>query len=170
MLFQPEDEIEESLKITRNKIDGENSILLRDDFPLLRETSSENIQSKFNVVIILMESFAGKYVGSLGNNKHITPKFDKLTKEGVLYRKMFSTGSRTNRGMTGTLLSFPAVPRFESIFKDVSINQDFSSLAMVLKQRSYSSSFIFSGNLDYDNMKGFLSTNSWCVRNSFMRC
>ena len=153
--------IEESLKIARNKIDGENSILLMDDFPLLRETSSEKNESKFNVVIILMESFAGKYVGSLGNNKHVTPEFDKLTKEGVLYRKMFATGSRTNRGMTGTLLSFPAVPRFESIFKDVSINQDFSSLAMVLKQRSYSSSFIFSGNLEYDNMKGFLSTQGY---------
>ena len=153
--------IEESLKITRSKIDGENSILLRDDFPLLRETISKNIQSKFNIVIILMESFAGKYVGSLGNSKHITPEFDKLAKEGILYRKMFSIGSRTNRGMTGTLLSFPAVPRFESIFKDLSINQDFSSLAMVLKQRSYSSSFIFSGNLDYDNMKGFLSTQGY---------
>ena len=153
--------IEESLQITRDNIQEKNSTLIRDDFPLLRETNSENIQSKFNVVIILMESFAGKYVGSLGNNKNVTPEFDKLSKEGVLYSKMFSTGSRTNRGMTGTLLSFPAVPRFESIFKDVSINQDFSSLAMVLKQRSYSSSFIFSGNLDYDNMKGFLSTQGY---------
>jgi len=153
--------IEESLQIARGNIQEKNSTLIRDDYPLLRTTNSINQKTDYNVVIILMESFAGHYVGALGNKKNITPEFDKLSKEGLLFTRMFSTGSRTNRGMSGTLLSFPAIPRFQSIFKDLSINQEFSSLANVLKQRNYSSSFIFSGDLNYDNMEGFLSTQGY---------
>ena len=153
--------IEESLQITRDNIQEKNSTLIRDDYPLLRTTNSINKKTNYNVVIILMESFAGHYVGVLGNKKNITPEFDKLSKEGLLFRRMFSIGSRTNRGLSGTLLSFPAIPRFVSIFMDLSINQEFSSMANILKQRNFSSNFIFSGDLKYDNMKGFLSTQGY---------
>ena len=78
-----------------------------------------------------MESFAGHYIGALGNKLNITPEFDKLSNEGMLFTRMFATGSRTNRGMSGALLSFPAIPRFESIFKDLSINQEASFLGGV---------------------------------------
>ena len=84
-----------------------------------------------------MESFAGEYIGKLGNKQGITPYFDKLTNEGVLFTRMFSTGSRTNRGLSGTLLSFPAVPRLKSIMQDGSVDQQFSSLASILKRRGY---------------------------------
>ena len=110
---------------------------------------------KHNVVIILMESFAGNYVGELGNKYNITPNFDKLTKEGVLFTKMFSSGTRTNRGLSSTLLSFPGLPRFKSILNDASVDQNFSSLANILKKRDYETYFLVGGKLDYDNRHGF---------------
>ena len=38
-----------------------------------------------NVVVILMESFAGHSVGALGRPGEITPYFDKLSKDCLLY-------------------------------------------------------------------------------------
>jgi len=80
-----------------------------------------------------------------------------LTYDGVLFNRMFSTGTRTNRGLSGTLLSFPALPRFKSILHDASIDQNYSSLANVLKQRQYKSYFLFGGDLNYDNQYGFFT-------------
>ena len=44
-----------------------------------------------NVVVVLLESFAGHYVGALGAPGNITPYFDKLSKEGLLFTQFFST-------------------------------------------------------------------------------
>jgi len=153
--------LDESLKISRNKMSNTNSQFLNEDFPLLRNSISNNEENNYNIVIILMESFAGQYVGVLGNNAEITPEFDKLSNEGILFTKMFSGGTRTNRGIASTLLSFPPLPRYKSILMDASISQNFSSIAHVVKQRNYTSNYIFSGDLNYDNMEGFLSTQGF---------
>ena len=68
--------------------------------------------------------------------------------EGILFTRMFSTGSRTNRGLSGTLLSFPAVPRLKSIMQDGSVNQKFSSLASILKRRGYETYYLFGGDIN----------------------
>jgi phosphoglycerol transferase MdoB-like AlkP superfamily enzyme len=68
---------------------------------------------------------------------------------------MFSTGTRTNRGLSGTLLSFPPLPRNKTILRDAAADQSFSSLAELLKQRNYSTSFVYGGDLRFDNMQGF---------------
>jgi phosphoglycerol transferase MdoB-like AlkP superfamily enzyme len=153
--------LNESLQLARYKITNTNSQFLKDDFPFLRNSISNNEETDYNIVIILMESFAGQYVGVLGNNTGITPEFDELSNEGILFTQMFSGGTRTNRGIASTLLSFPTLPRYKSILNDASISQSFSSIAQILKQRNYNSNYIFSGDLNYDNMEGFLSTQGF---------
>ena len=153
--------LDESSKILMENFNENSSVFLKDGFPMLRKTNSTYPVTDYNVIIILMESFAGHFVGALGSKLDVTPNFDSLSSEGMLFTRMFSTGSRTNRGLSGTLLSFPAIPRLKSIFNDVAVNQEFSSIAKILKQRKYTSSFIFSGDLNYDNMKGFLSSQGY---------
>ena len=149
--------IDESNQIARKSVQINNGNFLNKNFPVLRKTISKNKKNNYNVVIILMESFAGEYIGKLGNKQGITPYFDKLSNEGILFTRMFSTGSRTNRGLSGTLLSFPAVPRLKSIMQDGSVNQKFSSLASILKRRGYETYYLFGGDMNYDNQYGFLS-------------
>ena len=147
--------LKDSQKIARNSTQELNNKFLNDDYPVLRKTTSKNPINNFNVVIILMESFAGSHIGKLGNKDTITPNFDKLTNDGVLFTRMFSTGTRTNRGLAGTLLSFPGLPRFKSILNDASVDQNFSSIANILKQKKYETFFLVGGELDYDNRYGF---------------
>lgn len=52
-------------------------------------------------------SFAGHYVGALGAPGNITPYFDKLSKEGLLFTQFFSNGTHTHQGMFATMACFP---------------------------------------------------------------
>jgi len=147
--------LDEAILTARISTQATHAEFLADDYPVLRRTTSSKNSRDLNVVVILMEAFAGQYVGKLGDNHNITPEFDKLTEEGMLFTRMFSSGTRTNRALTGTLLSFPSLPRFKSILNDASVDQDFSSLAQILKQRKYKTNFMVGGSLDYDNRHGF---------------
>ena len=96
--------LEKAFVIARKSVQSLDNSFISLEYPLLRETKS-SVQSKdYNVVIILMEAFAGSYTGVLGDTNNITPYFDALSKEGVLFTRMYSSGTRTNRGLSGTLL------------------------------------------------------------------
>jgi phosphoglycerol transferase MdoB-like AlkP superfamily enzyme len=146
---------EKALLVARKSVQSLDNSFISLEYPLLRETKSAVPPRNYNVVIILMEAFAGSYTGVLGDTNNITPYFDALSKKGILFTRMYSSGTRTNRGLSGTLLSFPSLPRFKSILNDASIDQEFSSLANVLKQRNYSTNFLVGGALEYDNRHGF---------------
>ncbi|MEG1041669.1 MAG: sulfatase-like hydrolase/transferase, partial [Pseudomonas sp.] len=70
-----------------------------------------------NVVVILMESFAGHSVGALGSPNNITPYFDKLAKEGLLFDRFFSNGTHTHQGMFATMACYPNLPGFEYLMQ-----------------------------------------------------
>ena len=147
--------LDEAFLTARISTQAPHAEFLADDYPVLRRTKSLKNRQDLNVVVILMEAFAGQYVGKLGDDNNITPEFDKLTEEGILFTRMFSSGTRTNRALVGTLLSFPSLPRLKSILNDASVDQDFSSLARILKQRKYKTNFMVGGALEYDNRYGF---------------
>ena len=127
------------------------------DYPLLRKSNYPPNSKNPNVVIIIMESFNNQNVGILGNKDNLTPNFDEFSKDGVLFSRMFSTGTRTSRALSGILLSFPALPRFKSILTDSQVHQPFSSLAFLLKKRNYSSMFLYAGDSKYDNIYQFFT-------------
>jgi len=64
-----------------------------------------------NVVLFIMESFTADLTKSLGDADGITPKFDSLAKQGVLFSKIYSTGNRTDKGLIGTLGVFRVLPQ-----------------------------------------------------------
>ena len=69
------------------------------------------------MVVVLLESFAGHYVGALGAPGNITPYFDKLSKEGLLFTQFFSNGTHTHQGMFATMACFPNLPGFEYLMQ-----------------------------------------------------
>ena len=55
------------------------------------EKIAQSYDKKPNIVVILMESFSGVYTGVLGNNLSITPSFDRLAQQGLLFTRFFQT-------------------------------------------------------------------------------
>ena len=84
-------------------------------YPLLRIPGDSPRTVEFsprphNLVIILMESFSGEFVHTLGAPYNATPRFDQICTQGILFDHFFSQGSHTHQGIFATLCSFPNLP------------------------------------------------------------
>lgn len=110
-----------------------------------------------NVVVILLESFAGHYVGALGNQDGITPNFDRLAKEGLLFTRFFSNGTHTHQGMFATMACFPNLPGFEYLMQMPEGGHRFSGLPQLLSARHYEDVYVYNGDFTWDNQSGFFS-------------
>ncbi len=150
-------ELPNATDLIRSKIIGNSSDFIHNDYPLLRQSIQDDKTPLPNVVLIILESFKSSYIGVMGNKKKLTPHFDSLKEDGVLFTRMFSSGTRTNRALSSILLSFPALPRFKSILNDHQVHQPFSSLASLLKSIGYVTQFLYAGDTEYDNIHTFFS-------------
>ncbi|MCB1645204.1 MAG: sulfatase-like hydrolase/transferase, partial [Pseudomonadales bacterium] len=70
-----------------------------------------------NVVVIILESFSGQYTGALGNPLGVTPAFDALAEQGLLFTRAFSNGTHTHQGIFATLSCFPNLPGYEYLMQ-----------------------------------------------------
>ena len=86
-----------------------------DEIPFLHIQKPDSVAKQYNVVFFLQESLGAEYVGSLGGLP-LTPEFDKLTKEGLLFTNLFCTGTRSVRGIEAVVTGFVPNPS-ESVVK-----------------------------------------------------
>ncbi len=101
-----------------------------------------------------------QFVEAVGGEAGITPKFNRLATEGLLFTDLYSTGTRSVRGMEAMVSGFLPVPG-ESVVKRIKSQRNFFTLANLLKPFGYHSSFIYGGEKRFDNMGG------WYVGNGF---
>ncbi|MCM2272189.1 MAG: sulfatase-like hydrolase/transferase [candidate division Zixibacteria bacterium] len=135
-----------------------NDRWLEPERSLLRETSNPaRFGFQPNVIIVLMESWTGRYTGALGSDLNLTPRFDSLAAHGILFDQFYATGSRTNYGMAGTLCAFPSLPG-RSILDRYNARHPFVALPAILEQRRYTNLLAYGGDLAFDNMQGFFKT------------
>ncbi|MFJ4145301.1 LTA synthase family protein [Pseudomonas sp. NPDC089734] len=154
----PQDQAQQVVRdmlLTRNDrlIDPNTAAVRRDFTPPV-----ENTLPIRNVVVILMESFAGHSVGALGDESNITPYFDKLSKEGLLFDRFFSNGTHTHQGMFATMACFPNLPGFEYLMQTPEGSHKLSGLPQLLSAgRNYDDVYVYNGNFAWDNQSGFFS-------------
>jgi len=109
-----------------------------------------------NVVVIIMESMSSPAVGILGHSPSYTPNLDAICREGMYFEDMYAVGSRTSRALTSVLCGFPDL-RGISILERRKAQGKFFSLAEVFRRRGYRTLFVYGGDSDFDNMRGFFS-------------
>lgn len=131
-------------------LDGDKMPIFRDYTP-----ASEGVLPIRNIVLILMESFAGRHVGVLGGQGDITPYFDKLAGEGLLFTRFFSNGTHTHQGMFATIGCFPNLPAFEYLMKTPESSNNFSGMPQLLASRGMDNLFVYNGDFAWDNQSGF---------------
>ncbi len=149
-----------ALAKTRNLLLTEQDTLLEaDQYPLLRHHLPINrLQAGRikNVVLIIMESFSGQFVGALGNDFGITPEFDLLAKQGLLFERFFSNGTHTHQGMFASGACFPNLPGFEYLMQQPQGGHAFSGLPVLMKASGLKENrYIYNGDFAWDNQEGF---------------
>ena len=144
-----------------------------DTAPVRRDTTppAEKTLPIKNVVVILMESFAGHSVGALGRPGNITPYFDNLAKEGLLFERFFSNGTHTHQGMFATMACFPNLPGFEYLMQTPEGSHKLSGLPELLSARKFDDVYVYNGDFAWDNQSGFFSNQGMTTfvgRNDFV--
>ncbi|MBD9628599.1 LTA synthase family protein [Pseudomonas sp. PDM19] len=156
MLVMPDDKL----------VDADDAAVRRDYTP-----PADGTLPIKNVVVILMESFAGHYVGALGGKGNITPYFDKMSKEGLLFTQYFSNGTHTHQGMFATMACFPNLPGFEYLMQTPEGGHKFSGLPQLLSARKFEDVYVYNGDFAWDNQSGFFANQgmtSFIGRNDFV--
>jgi phosphoglycerol transferase MdoB-like AlkP superfamily enzyme len=116
---------------------------------------------KLNVVILGEESFGARFVGAYGDTRGLTPNFDRLSKQGLLFANAFATGTRTVRGLEAMSASFPPIPS-ESIVKRPG-SDNISTWGALMRQNGYHTSFLYGGQGTFDNMNKFFGSNGYAL-------
>ena len=128
-------------------------------------TDSSRPFTKVNVVIIILESFAREYIGSLcpelegGTYKGYTPFIDSLIKVSLTFDVSIANGKKSIDAMPSILASVPSLetPYIISHYANNQIN----GLASLLKTKGYYSAFFHgaaNGSMGFDSfarMAGF---------------
>ena len=150
---------QKALEIARDMVMGDNETLLNPKaLALYRETKPKRVlpENVNNIVIILMESFSSRFIAAEGNQEKITPYFDDLAKEGVLFTRAFSNGTHTHQGMFATFACFPNTPGNEYLMQAPEGNTTFSGYAAIMRSLGYkNNAYIYNGAFNWDNQEGF---------------
>jgi len=154
----PKEEAYTLIKSHLTKMGGESTS--NDPYDLTRKiTGKPDGLGKMNVVILSEESFGAGFVGVFGNEKNLTPNFDRLSSQGLFLKNAFATGTRTVRGLEAMATSFPPIPS-ESILKRPG-NEHVANWGEVLKTQGYHASFLYGGFGLFDNMNYFFGKNGF---------
>lgn len=77
-------------------------------YPFLREFKGKD--KKYNIVLILLESWGAYYIDSFGGNDFgATPYFDSYAKDGIKFDNFYATGSRSIEALQTIMTGFPAL-------------------------------------------------------------
>ncbi len=151
-----------AFKVLRKQLEAPNSRFISNDpYNIERDITYKDPERKLNVVLISVESLSASFMHAFGGNENITPYLDSLAQHSLLFTNLYSSGTRTVRGLEALSLSIPPTPG-QSIVKRPD-NGHMFSLGSVLRGHGYTTQYIYGGYSYFDNMKEFFGNNGYNV-------
>ena len=131
-----------------------------DSLPTMHlQHSSRHFSEPKNLVIIIEESLGAEFVGSLGGLP-LTPNLDELSSQGIWFSQLYATGTRSVRGLEAIISGHTPTPA-RSVVKLPKSQRNFFTLAGLLGEQGYDTSFIYGGESQFDNMRRFFMNNGF---------
>ncbi|MDY6853867.1 MAG: sulfatase-like hydrolase/transferase [Thermodesulfobacteriota bacterium] len=95
-----------------------------------------------NVIFVVIDALRADHVSSYGYKRPTTPNIDRLSRDGILFKKAFSQGNRTTISMpsmfTGLYPSDPGHYVFRNLeHRYAPLNNRFTTLTEILKNANY---------------------------------
>jgi phosphoglycerol transferase MdoB-like AlkP superfamily enzyme len=128
---------------------------------LARDITAHRAERRLNVVLIVVESLSAKFSAAFGNAEVWTPNLDALARQGILFTRLYATGTRTVRGLEALALSIPPTPG-QSIVRRRH-NAGIFNLGTVMRAHAYETRFFYGGYGAFDDMSSFFSGNGFEV-------
>ncbi|MDB5252011.1 MAG: hypothetical protein JWP27_1180 [Flaviaesturariibacter sp.] len=144
----------------RAKLTIPDSAYINSDIPFLhKQASAVKTARPLNVVIVLEESLGAEYVGFLGGLP-LTPNLDALSKEGISFTDLYSTGTRTVRGIEATITGFLPTPGNSIVNLGLS-RTGFFTAGELFRKAGYTTHFVYGGESNFDEMRSFFLGNGF---------
>ncbi len=135
---------------------------------------ANNLPSKPNVVVLILESFGREYIGSFNsilkipNHKTHAPFLDSLSQHSMIFPNAFANGRQSIHGMSSILSGIPA-------FKDAFTSspypkQKIESLVSTLESEGYNTSFFHgaaNGSMGFQGFGNILGIDNYYGRTEF---
>ncbi len=136
---------ETALAITRQLTSTHNDKFLDKRYPFLKVSESQTLASKapWNVVIFIMESWNASQTGAINSNgpyPDVTPVFDSLAREGLLFTRFYSSGDRSIHAFPAIVASLPNLTG-NGIINTALETCRARGLGTILKERGYKTIF-----------------------------
>ncbi|MGP1579788.1 MAG: LTA synthase family protein [Wolinella sp.] len=132
--------------------------------PFYRKVKSSFKQNKpKNLVIFVQESLGAQFTGFIaGGKQKLTPNLDKLAQKYLTFNNLYANGPRSPRGLAAITSGTLPIAGDEVLTRNKS-QQNYFTIASLLKPYGYKTSLIYGGDAKFDNMR------SWYLGNGFER-
>ncbi|TGK19304.1 LTA synthase family protein [Leptospira fluminis] len=144
----------DAVRIVRKEIEYQNAGFVSDKYPLLRFQKGTNEGTPPNIVIVMLESWTGKFIRPISDGivegRELTPYFNRLVREGRFFTHFFASGGRTTNGMMSVLTGIPDRPGL-TVVRTHQVLGNFSGIGSIFKNLGYETYFVTGGDLTFDN-------------------
>ena len=122
-------------------------------YPTLKAKRDSSAFRAENVIVIILESIGNEYIGKFNNGKGYTPFLDSLMDVSLVFPHSFANGKRSIEGIPAVLAGMPSLMP-EPFITSAYAGNTFQSIASLLKEKKYSTSFYHggtNGTMGFDN-------------------
>jgi phosphoglycerol transferase MdoB-like AlkP superfamily enzyme len=109
-----------------------------------------------NIVLILLESFAGFKVGALGNKLNPTPHFDAIAQKSFFFKNFFVTRPPTARAVFTFMFGIPDIHSPHSASRNPLL---VTQHTIVNALEGYKKMYLIGGSASWGNIRGILAHN-----------
>lgn len=126
-----------------------------------RKVTADRPLKKVNIVLISVESLSAEFLGRFGNTQGLTPELDGLADHGLLFTRLYATGTRTVRGLEALSIGTPPTPG-QSIVRRPK-NDELENIGEELAEYGWKPYWIYGGYGFFDNMNAYFAANHYRV-------
>ncbi len=121
-----------------------NDTALNNIFNPIKSYENKNTFKKYNVVIIILESFSKEFLGYFNKNSHYTPFLDSIFNESLVFTNAFANGRKSIEALPSIISGLPTLMNNPYITSNYIGNETYS-LPNILKKKGYNTSFFHGG-------------------------
>ncbi|MBL7972488.1 MAG: sulfatase-like hydrolase/transferase [Prolixibacteraceae bacterium] len=108
-----------------------------------------------NVILVILESFSNKVIAPLGGMHGVAPALDSLCTKSTVFTSFYSTGNRSDRGISAVLGGYPSLLS-TSIMVYPEKSESLTLLPEYFNRKGYNTSFYYGGDINFYNLKTFV--------------
>ncbi|WP_066165925.1 LTA synthase family protein [Aliarcobacter cryaerophilus] len=125
--------------IAKEFLKSDKFIFTNDDYPAQRALKTKENKNKYNIVIVLLESWGAEHIDGFTKYKelNVTPYFKKLSNEGLKYTNFYANGYRSIYGITSVYTGITLPVGFQYLGNGLELT-NLSYLGQIAKQNGYS--------------------------------